>query len=332
MQVFESFDEAFISTLRRLRDTGRDVEPVRDVRSIGSQFGTRARGTKELVAETFAVRDVTTRLMAGTARSMNLAFAIANTLFTIAGHDDDAMISAYNERSRVFLEDGKLRGAVGCRMFGPSPDDMRNQFTAAAEVLRSDPTSRRAVVQVLTPADLYHKPLDTPCTIALQFLIRDGALELVTIMRSQSAVMVMPYDLFLFSMIQEMLACELSLSTGNYYHVAGSFHYYDEEQAFVDQCVDAPLGQIKRMPRMTMPILFNSRNLLATERALREQLKADPSARTDDVLRSADPYWRELLLVLANDLRRRYGCQTNCDESSRVTDMLSSERNRALPS
>lgn len=303
MQIFESFDDALLATLSSVRDHGCDVPPVLDERSIGSNFGRKSRSTRELIGIGFRVKDVRTRLMTGSARAMNLAFAIANTLFTIACHDDDAMISAYNERSRMFVEAGKLRGAVGCRMFGHTTEESRNQFASAIDLLRADPTSRRAVVLVMTPDDLSERPLDTPCTIALQIFIRNGHLEMLTIMRSQSVYMVMPYDLFLFSMLQEMVACELGLPVGAYYHFAGSAHYYDDERELVDRCLEVPLRPAARMPHMNRSLLFDTERLMSAERDIRARITLDVNATTDDVLARVDPYWRDLLMILDRDLR-----------------------------
>lgn len=48
-------------------------------------------------------------------------------------------------------------------------------------------------------------------------------------MRSQSLVGVFPYDAFLFTMIQEAMALELSVGMGRYIHISDSLHIYDNE-------------------------------------------------------------------------------------------------------
>lgn len=53
-------------------------------------------------------------------------------------------------------------------------------------------------------------------------------------MRSQSALMVMPYDLFLLTMLHEAMAVRLGVGLGYYHHFCGSLHYYEDEEELVD--------------------------------------------------------------------------------------------------
>ena len=54
--------------------------------------------------------------------------------------------------------------------------------------------------------------MDLPCTRTIQFLLRSGHVDAVVYMRSNDAIWGLPYDIFLFTMLQEMLAVELALS------------------------------------------------------------------------------------------------------------------------
>jgi hypothetical protein len=51
----------------------------------------------------------------------------------------------------------------------------------------------------------------------------------MTFMRSQSALMVLPYDVFLFASLQGLLASRLGVEVGTYTHISGSFHVYEDE-------------------------------------------------------------------------------------------------------
>lgn len=115
----------------------------------------------------------------------------------------------------------KASGAYGPRTYG--------QVTNVIAELRRDPDSRRAVVYVGRETDLWNSQ-DTgemPCTSLWQFFVRDGALEMITYMRSWDLVWGLSYDLPVFTTMQRFIAQQLGLQLGNYQHFAGSAHVYE---------------------------------------------------------------------------------------------------------
>jgi hypothetical protein len=62
----------------------------------------------------------------------------------------------------------------------------------------------------------------------LQYTIRNGKLNAITHMRSNDALWGFCYDTWLFQFLQESMASMLSVGLGNYYHFAGSMHYYEQ--------------------------------------------------------------------------------------------------------
>jgi thymidylate synthase len=68
---------------------------------------------------------------------------------------------------------------------------------------------------------------DVACAITLQFLIRDDAVHAVVYMRSNDVILGLPYDVFLFTMLQEIISTQLGLKLGQYHHFCGSLHLYD---------------------------------------------------------------------------------------------------------
>ena len=63
----------------------------------------------------------------------------------------------------------------------------------------------------------------------LQFLIRKDKLNLITTMRSNDAYLRMPYDLYTFTMLQEIMADKLGIDVGTYTHVVNSLHIYKKD-------------------------------------------------------------------------------------------------------
>ena len=98
-----------------------------------------------------------------------------------------------------------------------------SQWTVAQNLLRHDPFTRRAVLlmsQPLAASDIDAR--DVACASSLQFLLRDGRLDALLHMRSNDAFWGLPYDVFLFTMLQELMAAELGVELGTYYHCCPS--------------------------------------------------------------------------------------------------------------
>lgn len=103
-----------------------------------------------------------------------------------------------------------------------------NQLKNVIDLLKTKPTSRRAVIQLFDATDLEKNYASIPCTCSLQFLARDNHLHMFVSMRSNDAYIGLPHDVFSFTMIQELVARSVGLHLGEYKHCAGSLHLYDE--------------------------------------------------------------------------------------------------------
>ena len=136
-------------------------------------------------------------------------------------------IPAYADES----EDGlTLYGGYGPRIFAQRGQD---QLDDVIRQLRKSPTSRRAVIQIFSAEDNTKNPStgkrhkEVPYYTTLQFLLRNGRLNLIATMRSNDAYIGIPHDVFCFTMLQEMVARILGAELGHYYHFVGSMHLYD---------------------------------------------------------------------------------------------------------
>lgn len=134
---------------------------------------------------------------------------------------------AFTDRIRKFhdfTDDGVFHGAYGARIHGQLGDVYRT--------LVRDPDSRQAVLTIFDGTrDLDRPKKDIPCTVAIQFLLRDGYLNMGVTMRSNDVWLGTPYDLLQFSILQGSLAQALDVRVGYYYHSVGSLHLYDRDTA-----------------------------------------------------------------------------------------------------
>lgn len=290
MNCYAGFSEAYRAILGDLRANGSQTAGVVDATSIGSNFGLAPRATREMLAVGFQVNDPRRRLVRTDARRLSSRFLVANLLWTVAGGHDVDMIASYNSKARLFARDESyFEAAFGSRLFSPG-----NQFRMAERRLKADTTSRRASAMIYLAEDSIVERRDVPCALVLQFLIRDNHLTCITIMRSQSAAMVMPYDVFLFSMIQEALAVRLGVELGPYIHFANSMHYYEDEAETVDAILGSDLPEVAAMPRMCRADDRAFEELVNAERSIRAAARAlHPTPPVD--VSTLDEYWQRFL-------------------------------------
>lgn len=114
---------------------------------------------------------------------------------------------------------GLYDGAYGPRI--------RPQRDYIYQILKQEPTSRRAVISIYNQKD-QNKNLtfDVPSTISLQFLLRKNKLNLICYMRSNDFWNGLPFDFGIFSFLQEVMASWLKVELGIYTHFVGSAHIY----------------------------------------------------------------------------------------------------------
>jgi thymidylate synthase len=197
-------------------------------------------------------------------------------------------ITYYIEQYAEEAVDGAVYGGYGPRLFSQRDHD---QVQGVMDLLRAKPSTRRAVIQLFNAEDLNDAHKEVPCTCTLQFLIRDGRLDLIVTMRSNDVFLGFPHDVFCFTMIQEIVACSLGVELGNYKHFVGSLHLYEKHSVQVDEFLgEGWQATDQAMPSMPSGDPWSS---IATV------LGAESSLRTSGILgqdvRSLDPYWMDLV-------------------------------------
>lgn len=122
-----------------------------------------------------------------------------------------------------------------------------NQLEQVIELLKKDRNTRRAVLNISDPTIDRINTKDMQCTIALQFIVRDGKLNTTVYMRSNDVYFGLPYDYIFFMSLATYIATRLELKVGTYTHVATSMHMYERDvNKFIEhnQTLDINLGPI----------------------------------------------------------------------------------------
>jgi len=101
-----------------------------------------------------------------------------------------------------------------------------NQIEYVINELKRDTHSRKANVTIYDGKEHSTYGYDTPCTLSIGFSIVHNKLNMSVIMRSNDLVYGFCNDQYCFSKYQELIANELNIEVGTYYHFAQNMHIY----------------------------------------------------------------------------------------------------------
>jgi thymidylate synthase len=244
----------------------------------------------ELRAVTLELTNPRARLSRSESRG-RLFSALGELTWYLSGSDRLDVIDYYLRKYRTFTDGDVVPGAYGPRL---QAFDGFDQVAYVIRKLRGHPWSRRAVIQLFDHADVATDLPEVPCTCTLQFLLRDGALELVVYMRSSDAHLGLPHDTFAFTMLQELVARSIGVEPGPYVQIVGSLHLYAKDRATTTAFLKE--GWQSNTPMAPMPLGDPGPSvqwLLAVEQAL--HAGADPLTIP---LNAPDNYWNDLACLL----------------------------------
>lgn len=229
--VFENFTQAYYALVNSTYN--------------GFDYETAPRGMKirENLFASFVITNPRDRLLYVPERNFPLDYVMAEILWYISGNNKTEWIANYSSFWKNISDDGvTANSAYGARIFKNHPYQVANwqdgdlplepgasftQWEYVKQELTKDPDSRRAVIHIRQPQDSYMAVKDVPCTLNLQFFIRDSKLHLVVQMRSNDLILGTALDVPAFTFMQEMMALELGLELGFYYHTSNSMHVYE---------------------------------------------------------------------------------------------------------
>ena len=103
------------------------------------------------------------------------------------------------------------------------------QLDMVIETLKQKPETRQAAISIYDGKEITDYAHDTPCTYAIQFTIVHGRLDMCVTMRSNDLWYGFCNDQYCFSMLQGLVAHELNVEPGVYYHFAHNMHLYNDK-------------------------------------------------------------------------------------------------------
>jgi thymidylate synthase len=282
------------------------------------EYRNAPRGNKssELLGVGYRLDNPVQRLITLPSRKTNLVFNFAEALWYLSGSDRLSHIGYYAGSIARYSADGEtLTGtAYGPRIFDHGRTGL-DQWQSVVRTLAEDPDSKRAVVQIFDARELLVADnIDVACTLALQFLIRDGRLCCVGFMRANDAFRGMASDVFSFTFLLEVLARQLGVEVGTYHHQVGSMHVYDTDAEWAARVL-AEAGTENEAPH-DFPAMPDGDNwpYIRTVLDWERELRLDATRLTAAQLSRLDlpAYWRHVigLFEVYRQLRHRTGIDT----------------------
>lgn len=207
-------------------------------------FVTSPRGQETLEVRNVMIEhdDPSDVLLTGVGRKLSSKLAVAEALQLIGGFSDPKSLISIAPSYAAFADEGEFHGAYG--------DRAGSYFEHVVRKLKDDPDTRQANVALWKNSldlgiDGKH---DYPCTVYLNFAIRNDQLVMTTHMRSNDIWLGYPYDLFQFTALARSVAHYLGISCGPYVHYVDSLHLYERDRAAADSMLTTSFVGERRAP------------------------------------------------------------------------------------
>lgn len=260
--------------------------------SEGKPITNRKGPNKEILGVYIRLQNPLNRISRSFTRGRPIS-PIGEFLWYMSGSDDLEIIKYYLPNYEKFSDDNKtLYGAYGKRLL--NKDGEINQIDSLVEKLKASPSTRQAVMQIYDAKDLLITSKDIPCTCTLQFVIREGKLNLFTTMRSNDAFKGFIHDVFSFTMIQEIISKLLDVELGDYNHFVSSMHLYNSDEGKIRAYL-AEGYQSTKFSMLPMP----GHNI---ESSIGEVLKWEKKIRNGYNCNAKDldinDYWKDIIILL----------------------------------
>lgn len=226
----ETGSEAYVQLMRRVLNDGETVAP-------------RGQLTFEVPDTTVIVENLADAHVLNTQRRINLKILATEYMHLLGGISSlEQLDLASKGRFSQFSDQGRLKGAYGPRI--------RHQLPRVVDLLRRDPDTRQAVLTIWNGQEHATPSRDVPCTLSIQFRLRDDRLSVRATMRSSDVVLGAPYDWWMFSRLGMSVASVLGVELGSFVLTTGSMHLYERDLGVAN---DVEAGGVLSKPRVAVP-------------------------------------------------------------------------------
>ena len=165
------------------------------------------------------------RVLIDDVRQPNPYFHLAEFVWMMAGSNDAKWISDFNSNMMSYSDDGEVfKAAYGHRW---RRHFTRDQIREVIDLLRKDPTTRRAVISMWDPNVDLEQSKDIPCNTTIYFRVNSGFLDMTVCNRSNDFVWgMLGANAVHMTSLQEFVALAVGAGIGKYYVFTNNLHIY----------------------------------------------------------------------------------------------------------
>lgn len=218
-------------------------------------------------------------------RKLGYKFMARESWYILDGRNDVESITNYSKTIKIFSNNNIFfDGSYGVQIL--------DQISYIIDILAKDQDTRQAVLTIWRPNPRDSK--DIPCTISLQWLIRNNTIYCIDNMRSSDIWLGVPYDIHNMTMITGFVMLMLkerginNLKLGKLYLNAGSQHLYENNFEVAEHLLDN-YSEIEYQP--FNPYEFNH------PMELKHYLKALSEGNVNELNKFKSKYGRDILQI-----------------------------------
>ena len=187
----------------------------------GIEFG----DTKALFNVGFTILNPSDKIIHNKPRDWNLKYAEAEWQWYLSGDPNISKLGTiFGLVPKIWQQMadslGLVRSNYGWQW------QRENQIDKVVAMLKANPETRQAAISIYDGKEIDTYRKDTPCTYAIQFTVLNNKLNMSVYMRSNDLWYGFCNDQYQFASLQQLVADELSIDVGWYYHHAHNMHLY----------------------------------------------------------------------------------------------------------
>lgn len=209
----------------------------------------------ELTNYMFTIDDINNDVVNLKTRNISLNYITGELLWYWSGRNDLEFINHFSKFWNKISDDGVTSNSAYGYILQKKHGF--NQIETIIDLLKQDPTSRRAVVNFNVPNKDVATTKDEICTVCLHFRIEDDKLNCTCVMRSNDVVFGLTYDLSFFILLQKYVALKLGVGFGSYTHIAFSMHVYERDWDLINKIAYGNMRTIDESIDL-MKLIFNN--------------------------------------------------------------------------
>ena len=198
---------------------------LNEIRRNGIEFG----DTKALFNVGFTMEHPRDMMILNREREWNREYAEAEWKWYLSGDRNIHKLGDLYGKvppiwTRMADEDGNVNSNYGWQW-------KRNDQLQKVIDMLSDENTRQAAISIYDGKEIHAYDNDTPCTYAVQFTVmpKTRKLNMAVVMRSNDLWFGFCNDQYCFASLQMLVAYELGIDCGEYYHYAHNLHLYNNK-------------------------------------------------------------------------------------------------------